>query len=177
MDTVISLQPNQTNTITAQVSYLQGTVFAQIEDFDDGSLTLIPTTTNTATFAITPSSDSDAFEGNSGLINMDSNHPVFEYASSNTFTLPTTVPVYVELNYKCTQEFTIGVFITTTSGIIQSPVLNLRPTSEWKKIYVNLSDGGGIFANAINYKIYLKSSLVSGSGSAEIYLDNLKVLY
>jgi hypothetical protein len=176
-DTVISLQPNIINSLSGKVTYLQGTVFAQLEDFDDGSLTIVPTTSNSANFAITPASDQNALEGNSGHISLDASHPVFEYASSSVFVLPTTTPVYVELNYKCSQEFTIGVFVTSGSGIIQSPVLNLRPSAEWKKIYVNLSDGGGIFNNAINYKIYLGTTLISGLASAEIYLDNLKVLY
>lgn len=176
-DTIISLEPNHTYDLFPRVSYLTGTVFAQLEDFDDGSLSIIPTSANTSTFVITPSNDPNALEGNSGYIHMDSNHSACEFASSTPFALPISVPVYVELNYKCSQEFTIGVFVTSLSGIIQSPVLNLRATSVWKKVYINLSDGGGIFASAINYKVYIQSNLASGSTDADIYLDNLKVLY
>lgn len=176
-DTIVNLQPNVTNNLRPKVSYLTGTVFSQLEDFDDGNLTLVPTTSNSALFEITPGSDPNALEGNSAHITLDINHPDFEYASSNPFVLPTNVPVYIELNYKCSQEFSVGVFITSSSGVIQSPVISIRPSSEWKKIYINLSDGGGIFQTAINYKIYLKSSLTTGSSQAEVYLDNLKVLY
>jgi len=176
-DTTIHLQANQTNQITAQVRYLNGTIFSQLEDFDDGSLSLTGTSANSATLSITPSSDPAALEGNSAYVLLDSNHPVFEYASSAPFTLPISVPVYVELNYKCSGEITVGLFITNSSGILQNPLVNIRPSTEWKKIYINLSEAGGIFASAINYKLYLKSVLPAGQSSAEIYLDNLKVLY
>ncbi len=176
-DTIVNLQPNQTTIIKPTVEYLDGVVFAQMEDFDDGSLTLIPTGTNSATFTITSANDPNALEGNSGHIVMDSAHPEFEFASSSAFYLPITTESYVELNYKCTQEFSLGVFVTTISGVVQSSVLNLRPTSEWKKVYVNLNEGEAIFNNAIEYKIYLKSRLATGSVSADIYLDNMKVLY
>lgn len=176
-DTSLTLLSNQTFIINPVVRYLTGTAFVQLEDFDDGSLLLVPTTANTSTFSITPGGDPNAFEGNSGHIQLDGSHPLFEYASATAFTLPTTTPVYVELNYKCTQEFTVGVFVSSSSGLLQSPVLNLRPTTEWKKVYINLTTGGGIFTNALNYKIYLKSSLPASSSSADIFLDNLKVLY
>ena len=176
-DTIFSLQPNQTNIIRPTVKYLDGIVFAQMEDFDDGSLSLVPTSVNTASLTITSANDPNALEGNSGHITMDSSHPEFEYASSSAFYLPITTESYVELNYKCTQEFSLGVFVTTTAGVVQTSVLNLRPTSEWKKVYVNLNEGEAIFNNALVYKIYLKSSLASGSVTADIYLDNLKVLY
>ncbi len=176
-DTTLNLQPNQTNLIRPQVTYLQGTVFCQLEDFDDGSLSLISTTANTALFSITSSSDPNALEGNSGYVLLDNNHSFFEFASATPFVLPVTIPVYVELDYKCTVEFTIGVFVSSATGIVQSQVINIRPSATWNKIYVNLSTGGGIFNNAIDYKIYLKSSLPLGQSSAEIYLDNLKVLY
>ncbi|HNQ61545.1 MAG TPA: hypothetical protein PKJ62_04065 [Bacteroidia bacterium] len=176
-DTSINLEANKTFTIQPVVSYLPGTEFVQLEDFDDGSLFLVPTTANTSVFNITPGGDPDAYEGNSGHIQMDVNHPLFEYATATAFTLPTTTPVFVELNYKCSQEFTVGVFVASSSGLLQSPVLNLRATSDWKKVYINLSSGGGIFTNAINYKIYLKSTLPAGISNADIYLDNLKVLY
>ncbi len=176
-DTLFSLQPNQTNIIKPTVKYLDGIVFAQMEDFDDGSLTLVPTGSNAATLNITSANDPNALEGNSGHITLDSSHPDFEFASSSAFYLPITTESYVELNYKCTQEFSLGVFVTTISGVVQTSVLNLRPTSTWKKVYVNLNEGEAIFNNALEYKIYLKSSLVSGSATADIYLDNLKVLY
>lgn len=176
-DTIVNLQPNQINIINPTVKYLDGIVFAQMEDFDDGSLTLVPTGTNSATLNITSANDPNALEGNSGHVVMDITHPDFEFASANAFYLPISTESYVELNYKCTQEFSLGVFVTTISGVVQSSVLNLRPTSTWKKVYVNLNEGEAIFNNAIEYKIYLKSRLTQGSSSADIYLDNLKVLY
>ncbi|MBP6335511.1 MAG: hypothetical protein KA444_08570 [Bacteroidia bacterium] len=176
-DTILDMEANKTHIIKPTVRYLTGTVFAQIEDYDDGSLTLEATSANTATFSITPGSDPNALEGNSGYVELDVNHSLFEFATSTPYSLPTSTPVYVEFNYKCNQEFTLGVFVSSVSGILQSPVLNVRPSTEWNKIYVNLSDGGGIFTNAFDYKIYFRSTLPAGSSSGYIYLDNLKVLY
>ncbi|MBL0256146.1 MAG: hypothetical protein IPQ03_00975 [Bacteroidetes bacterium] len=175
-DTTLNTIPGSTLVLNPTVSYKSGTVFKQIEDFDDGSLSLVSTSSNLAILNITPTSDPNAFETNSGFVVLDDNHAVFEVASADTFSLPISVPVYLELNYKADCEFTVGVFISGAS-VLQSPLLNIRPSSTWKKIYVNISELGGVTSGNVFYKIYLKSTKSSSVSTATLYFDNLKVLY
>jgi hypothetical protein len=176
-DTTLTLVANQKQTIKPRVSYNAGVTFPQIEDFDDASLTLQSVNITDAALIITGSGDTDAFEGNSGKTTLDSNHPNFEVASSTPFTLPTVVPTYLELNYKCQNEFTIGMYISTSSGVVKAPMLTLIPTEKWKKVYVNLSDLGGVHAEGINYKVYLRAEKSAGLSIADLFFDNLKIVY
>ncbi len=175
-DTTLNTIPGSTLVLNPTVTYKSGTVFKQIEDFDDGSLSLVSTSSNLAILNITPTSDPNAFETNSGFVVLDDNHGVFEVASADTFSLPISVPVYLELNYKADCEFTVGVFISGAS-VLQSPLLNIRPSSTWKKIYVNISELGGVTSGNVFYKIYLKATKSSSVSTATLYFDNLKVLY
>jgi len=56
-------------------------------------------------------------------------------------------------------------------------LLNVRATDIWKKIFVNIRDLNGGIPNALAYKIFIRSNLPTGYSSAELYFDNLKVVY
>lgn len=176
-DTTVNLTANQKTVITPVVRYQPGLGFPQIEDFDDASLSLVSTNTNYAELDITAAGDANAFEGNSGKVTLDANHPIFEAASSQPFTLPLSVPTYVELNYKCDNEFRIGMFISTQSGVVQSELLTIKKSSEWKKIYISISDLGGVQQSAIDYTFYIRADKSSSLVSGDLYFDNLKVIY
>lgn len=176
-DTTFGMNPGKIHQMNPVISYLPGTVFSQIEDFDDGSLSLVNTGNATASLQITSQNDPNRFEGNSGFVTIDANQSLFEVASASAFPLPWNTEVFIELNYKCQTEFTVGMFITTSSTVFQYPLVNIRPTSEWKKIYINISELQGIVSDGIAYKVYLRSDFNSSSTAGTIYLDNLKVLY
>ena len=177
-DTSVVLSVKEKTNFSPVVTYGSGVNFPQIEDFDDASLSLITTSSGTAPLVITPPSDPNSFEGNSGNVTLDENHPVFEVASSGAFLLPLNTPSFVELNYKGDNDFTIGVFVTTSNGIIKKYLLSVRASSTWKKIYVTLSALlGDAMSNGLDYKIYLHADKNPLLSSANIYFDNLKVVY
>ena len=176
-DTTNNLVQKDTFQVFPTVTYSDGLQFAQIEDFDDASLTLVSTDSTKAPLEITQLSDPNSFEGNSGKTTLDSNNTVFEVASSAAFPLPLNIPAYLELNYKCDVDFTIGVFITTLNGIEKTSVINIRSSSEWKKIYVTLSELGAVVSGGIDDKIFIHAELGSTLTTANLYFDNLKVVY
>ena len=176
-DTTLLLSSKEKTYLSPTVTYGSGINFPQIEDFDDASLSLVTTTTGTVPLVITQQSDPNSFEGNSGNATMDQSHTVFEVASSNAFALPLSTPSYLELNYKGDNEFTIGVFIATSSGIVKSDLLSVKASSVWKKIYVSLSGLGGVVSDGINYKIYLHAEKNPLLTTANLYFDNLKVVF
>jgi hypothetical protein len=176
-DTTMNLVAKDTVFLSPPLAYFSGVEFPQLEDFDDASLSLVSTNVDFAPLVITSNGDPGALEGNSGKVTLDANKPTFEVASSAAFGLPINTPVYLELNYKGDVDFSIGVFQTTGGGIIKSDLLSLRATSAWKKVYVTISELGGISTNALDYKIYLHAEKGSVLTSADLYFDNLKVLY
>ena len=176
-DTTVAITASDTFKINPTVSYLAGAHFPQMEDFDDASLTLQTTNVSYAPLFITQQSDPDSYEGNSGKCTLDSTHTVFEIASSTPFVLPLDIPAYLELNYKCDVDFTIGVFITTLNGIIKTDLISVRATSEWKKIYVTLSELGAVITEGIDEKIFIHAELGTTLSSANLYFDNFKVVY
>lgn len=176
-DTTITVTANQKTTLSPIVTYLTGVVFTQLEDFDDASLSMIPINTTDAPLVITQASDPNAFENNSGMVTLDSNHPVFEVASATPFSLPLNAPTYLELDYKCENEFIIGMYVSTISGVVKSPLLTLKATNEWKKVYVSLSDLGGVQSEGIEYKVYLRAEKSNVLFDADLYFDNLKIVY
>lgn len=177
-DTELSVKAGETSVISPTVGYSPAAIFPQIEDFDDGSMSLVNTANSTASLNITTAGDPNAFENNSGVVLLDDNHKIYETASSDTFTLPYNIPVFVELNYKNENEFTVGLYITTSGGnVFQYPLLTLRPTSYWKKVYVNVTELGGTLPSAIAYKLYIHADKATALSTASLYFDNLKVVY
>lgn len=176
-DTTVQLGSNQTINLQARFNYLPGTIFAQLEDFDDASISLVSNGGSSAQLNITSSGDPDAFENNSGSVLLDENHSYFEVASSDTFQLLHTVPVFIELNYKCESEFSIGLYVNTAAGVVDYPLVGVRASSVWKKIYVNATELNGVVPEGLAYKVYLRAQKPGNFNSSRIFFDNLKVLY
>ncbi|MEY4593917.1 MAG: hypothetical protein RIQ47_327 [Bacteroidota bacterium] len=176
-DTTVVLSPNETTSIQPRVTYFSSVIFVGMEDFDDGGISLVSTSPDNAQLQLTTQGDTNVFEGASGKVIMDSNKPNFEVASDLGFILPTTANPYIELNFKGDAEFTLGVIVNTSGGIFQNPLVNVRPTDSWKKIFVNIRDLNGGIPSALAYKIFIRSSLPTAYSSATLYFDNLKVVY
>jgi hypothetical protein len=176
-DTLLDFKPDITIPVVPRVHYFTSTQFKQMEDFDDGGISLVTTDQDYAPLQLSAQGDTNAFEGACGVVTLDQNKHVFEVASDVPFVLPYTSSPYIELNYKGEAEFTIGVFITTASSVFQSSLISVRSSTSWKKIFVNLRDLGVINQSAVNYKVYLHAVLPYGSSTAKLYFDNLKVLY
>lgn len=176
-DTVINLVPLGRTAINPKVTYIPQSFFPQVEDFDDASITLSSTSSGTVPLTITGVGDPNAFEGNSGVASLDDNHSLLEVASSVPLTLPINVPSYIELNYKGDIDFTVGVFASTVSGILRSELLTLRSADSWKKVYISISDLGGIQPAASEYTVFIHALKPASVANATLYFDNLKVVY
>ncbi len=173
----VNLTAGKSLVILPTISYGSAVQFPQLEDFDVASLSLIPTSTASVPLLITPLNDPNAFEGNSGWVVLDDNHTLFEVASSSAFSLPISIPTFVELNYKCESDFTIGVFINTSIGVVKSDLLNVRASATWKKIYAGISSLGGVATDGISYKVYIHAEKPTSQITSNLYFDNLKVVY
>jgi hypothetical protein len=110
--------------------------------------------------------------------------PGFKAYTKELFIVPTTssLPIYLEMDYKCNQELVIGVIIKSPStGTNENRLISLRSTVEngemvWKHIYIDLTDQFAGQVDATGFGITFTSLYNGEFPEGEIYFDNVKVV-
>jgi hypothetical protein len=115
------------------------------------------------------------FGGTGSLfMSMSDLKPTAQIKSSTPMTLPVGgAPIYLELNYKCNQPFEVGVIAGATEV---RPALTVNPSSEWNKIYIQLSQAVSTQPTYVYYEIYIKATKQVDVPTPEIYIDNIKLV-
>lgn len=175
-DTTMNMNAGETYKVLPKITYNSTNNYPNKEDFEDASLDLVSTTSGNAPITIITFPDPNVFEGNSGMVTLADTNTVLEIASVTPFPLPLNTLTYIELNYKSDIDFTVGAYITNLS-VFKQDLLNVRATSVWKKIYINVNDLGGVVSGATLYKFYIHAEKPSTMASANLYFDNFKVIY
>lgn len=156
--------------------------FAWIEDFEGSSVSLEATNNSDTTIHKTvPANNPEAllsqFSAFSGEINLDEDHDVFVLSSFLTYQLPTLgVPSLLEIDYKCTEPFGVGMFANISGYVVDIPLVVVNESDEWKKIYINLGPNVQVYNDATGFKIYFEGSLGDDT-TAKFYFDNIKLIY
>lgn len=174
----INLVKDSTVKLSPVTSYHPSVVFAWLEDFEDGGISI--ERTNKSQVDISKTSDpSEVFEGNySAKIVLDSNRVMFECYTINAYELNGNAINFLELNYKNNYDLHIGVFAYKSGETVQRSVLVLNKTDVWKKIYVNLSNAVTENITATNFKVFF--GILKGDEDTEIptvFLDNIKLIH
>lgn len=179
-DSITSLPKQLYNGKSAvYTSYTEKSHLAWMENFDDQTLTIDTTSDSNVAFELTSGVDPNLFEGQySGKILLTSDTCVFEAVTNEDYALPQlAAPVFLEINYKGTNSFTIGVFAITSDQVIQQPVVDIFPKAQWNKIYVNLTSVVSSFTKANKFSIFIGATKDADVTTGEIYIDNLKLVY
>lgn len=118
-----------------------------------------------------------AYQGFSGMVIV--NHPNTYYMGITwpSDSLPnSSTPVYMELNYRCTAQFSIGMFDLDTTNY-SNPIAIVYPAPTWSKMYVSLNSTINAF-QYIYQNIYFAMPLDTADGhtSDTLLLDNIKIL-
>lgn len=169
----------------SNTSYWDNTQFLWMVDFEDPSYNLDSIQTSTVDIERTPKDDPEAYlEYNShysGVIKLTADKSLF-YIASNAesgegFKLERlqNIPIFLEVNFKCTNVFTFGVF-ANGSSVEPKDVLVFNETAEWKKIYINLKPVVDASVNAVDFNMYFKGVHYTGADTTYIYLDNIKLI-
>lgn len=125
------------------------------------------------TFKIAPASDS--FEGKSAEIGLISANQTARLESSISYTLPPGNPnVYLEINYKATYDFEVGL---TGNSVDYKGALVVRAKDSWNKIYIQLADQVNNEPVSSSYKIYFLLHKPNAEQDAHVWLDNIKLIY
>jgi len=172
---------------TMATKYYDNLEFVWKEDFEDPSLSLDSTSKSRGDITRTsPANSPEAFLASyskySGLITLDTVRYLVEVATNvgndEGFVLPKLgQPVFLEFDYKNDHYFTTGFYARELSQITQHPVVNMNPSSEWKKIYINLSPSVSSQINAIDYNIFFGAVKDYNAEAPRILIDNIKLIH
>ncbi len=82
--------------------------------------------------------------------------------------------VYLELNYKCSKEISVGLL---GDGGKVKPVVYLKEQPDWNKIYIQLSAVINEEPVSNKYNIYFQILRSESEKEANLCIDNIKLLY
>ena len=163
-------------------------LYIWIEDFEDPSTKFESTLLSDTTIYIVDSPISDLIEGDAGAISLSSSNFQCEIRTNelnfNTFPTNLFTPCYMELNYKCNHELSVGILHKNgTLPYSNEPLITLTSTednsgiAQWNKTYLYLSDVTNFFPTAQEFDIFIGVTNPNQQDNIEIRLDNIKVIY
>lgn len=154
--------------------YNPNLTFAWLENFDSGNGYTIQKSAqySDVDFSIAPASES--FEGKSLLLELPDGKLQGELVSNISYPMPTGSPnVYLEINYKCTAPFTVGIY----SESDKKSALVVTPQADWNKIYIQLAGVINTSPVTTKDKVFFRMINNSDYPNPKLYLDNIKLIY
>ena len=179
----VDLIKDSVKSLSVNCQYFSTSKFALIEDFESINFAFEPTQFNTAEWRV---SDRDTdpenyvFEGNhSGLGVLDEDHNKLQLLTKQMFEeLPKKgTPVFIELNFKCSTTVVLSIMAYKHGVGESTDVINLNPTDEWKKIYVNLTSTLSYDVNHDEYKFLITANHNHYNEESIVLIDNFKIIY
>jgi len=164
-------------------TYYNNISFPWIENFENGNLTMEETPNSDTSIVITsPINNPEAFlsvnSKYSGQINLTKERPYYNGWSFYAYELPDLEsPVLLEMDFKTDTYVTVGLLVHYSGGYQPKPLVVLNHSDEWNHIYINLTPTVSQYPNAIDFKILFEANIESDSQLANIYLDNIKLIY
>lgn len=171
--------PGSLTTITPKTEYFELAECTYCESFEGSGFSLTNTANSDTIMYQLPAGNPNVFEGaGSGAAYLTTENSLFEVASTTSFLPPgAAAPVYLELDYKINQEMTVGLFVLRP-GLeqLQIPVVTLRPTTGWNKVYIQLGYTVSSYPTASGFKLFFGAIKDPATTQSEFYLDNIKVV-
>lgn len=162
--------------------YYSSLVFAWMEDFEDPASSLDETSlSDTVIIRTEPGNPNTWISKNSehsGAIYLTEERPIYSALSHNSYQLPKQgSPVVLEIDYKTDNYLSVGLLIQESGSLIKIPLVIINHSDVWNKIYINLGPNLSLHPNADSYKVLIEGGLEIEKSSAEIYLDNIKLIH
>ena len=174
-----NLQAKKIDTINPTVKYLtNGIKYEFCEDFESSKSAFKPSDLSQVQFTRSDSAGT-VFEGKYSMkAVMDTAHSFFEMQTYGLYNIPRNQAAFVELNYKSDISFQIGyVSVDLLTGDENKHlVLNLNPSSTWKKIYVNFGTEINFEKTGLVFKVFIGTVKTNDSQYSTLYLDNVKLI-
>ncbi len=184
-NSTIDLIPLDTTTLVPTVSYYLETGISFIEEFEDVVLKLDTTPSSDVALVRTLIDNEPAYlDKYVGKVTLTADNPGFKAFNKELFMVPTSsqLPIYLEMDYKCNQEFVVSAVIQDPGqGISEIPLISLRPSLEdgelvWKHVYIDLTDFFIGKVNATGFGFGITAYYNTGNPEGLIFIDNTKVV-
>ncbi|HET6226630.1 MAG TPA: hypothetical protein VFF27_10145 [Bacteroidia bacterium] len=174
----IDLKPKEILNLTPVVTYATFARFTFMENFENVGIILAPGPAGTSDTMKQTFDKSLVFEGNaSGITRLNSKKLNFQTVSNTSYILPQAgSPVYLEFDYKCNHDFTVGIYAHTKTNTSLIPMMGVNPTDKWNKMYAYLTPGVSNSGNATDFNIYFAMD-GGGEDGVELLIDNIKLVY
>lgn len=179
----LDMKKKSCDTLHPVFTYGTSTQFVYREDFEDAGIKLKAVDSS---ILITKTSDkkllfSHPGETNhySGCIHLKPEDTYFEIQTSVSLKKQLTY-AFLEVNYNTTENIEVGIYYHYNGRTIQVPICGVYATgkgetSQWKKIYINLTEAVNASSYVSDYEVYIKG--VKTKGNEALYLfDNIKIV-
>jgi hypothetical protein len=113
-----------------------------------------------------------------GKITLDATHDTMQIISAWKDTIPASGNVaYIELDYKCDIQFTVGLLVSNASGVFEYWHATLKPKAIWNKAYFDITSEINRM-EAGKYQLMISAGSTKGDivSTQNIYLDNIKIV-
>jgi hypothetical protein len=178
---VRNLEATKIDTIRPVFSYLPNADFRFIEDYDRISrvFTINPSYYKTGDTILLVNDNRAWKQGNNcGKIEMAADHQLLQLITDDYTLIGQGSPAYIEIDFKSNINMDIGYYyidpITGNSSSANS-VIQLFPTSTWKKIYIELTDEVSSRTVGTTYIIYI-ALYNTDNVVPDVYIDNVKLI-
>lgn len=186
-DTILPLADLRSDTIQPRVTYLNNCKFPMVQDFD-GAVNFFAFDKPKAGDSVIKVTDQQAWKLNNNSAKFVMSDSTFElnYLSKELSNLPANgIPIYLEVDYKCSSFFIIGLNVIYTDGKTRAYSVFTANSSNglWKKVYVDLateiSSEIGRRGAGTKFQIFFN---VEKSGepltdNTKLFLDNIKLIH
>jgi hypothetical protein len=171
----ITLIQNGIVTIQPQTMYASSTKF-WIEDFESSTMAL--NSGNPSPASITQVSDAN---NTYGRVVLNASQNQWAAYTNQALSFPIGSSVYLEVDYHNTAKIVTGMIALKQDGSQQTH-LNIAMNAQdpakvvWKKIYIDLQEIVG-YSGGLEFLQTFQATLADGQTDAEIWIDNIKVVY
>lgn len=182
-ETEVNLTLDSTVTLFPSVRYLETAVASWLEDFEDSGLSIDSSDLGDVDIQRERLDQINPTYGQFvGKVEISEDRPGMKLLTSDYYELPGSgTPVYLEMDYRCNQQFLVGVIVETSTQVYEEPYIWLNPTdqggNQWNKIYINLTELVSFTPGALRFGLTFTANYSSANSSGLFYFDNLKIIH
>ncbi len=176
----VTLEPDKEIHYTPVFRYYPDTnfVFPYYENFEGTGVLLEPYGTRTDSIPVVPVNYDKFLGSRAGKVDFDTTKRYFEVQSSNTFSLPRTEEVWMEIALKGNQLLQAGLIEEKTDGtqIVYNFITLVPKPDKWTRVYVNLSPVVASTPATSKFRVYLFTDSYNRE-TATLLIDDIKILH
>lgn len=169
--------PGQVHVFDAETRYINDFTLAYVEDFEIGNgFERADVNKTEDTSLVRTAATGQVYEGaGSGYIYIDQSHPSSAVVNNTPFRV-SSGRAFLEINYKCSVDFMIGLRGTFANDVqVEQDFHGIRPNGNWNKLYIDIEPYVASLG-AARYQVRISTELPDGQQNGYVLIDNIKVV-